>query len=145
MQFNFNEIKTTSFESLPENRYPVVIESVDVKKTNDGLKDMMAITYVVSAGEYKNRKVWDNITLSDTSLWRVKQLLETVGSDIANKPGIKLEQVISELKGKALDIYTEPETTNTGNPTNKVKKLFPATTVPAGESAEDIPAWMKDS
>jgi len=145
MKFNFNEIKSTSFDSLPEDRYPVVIDDVELRKTNDGQKQMLAITYTVTAGKYEKRKVWDNITLTENSLWRVKQLLEVVGSDLADKPGVGIEQIVKELKGKTLDIYTEPDTTNTGNPTNKVRKLFPSSAnVSAGQSANDVPDWMKD-
>lgn len=52
-----------SFEPLPNGKYEVECEAAEVRPTSTG-KTMFVLTLVVTAGQYKGRKLWTNIVIS---------------------------------------------------------------------------------
>jgi hypothetical protein len=82
---NFADVKDNTFEALPAGRYHVRITDVERKETGENSKNpgtpMIRVEYtIVQDGEYKNRRVWDNLVLSQSSLWKTKQLVVAAGA-----------------------------------------------------------------
>lgn len=145
MKINFGDIKSSTLDSLPEDRYQVKIENAILKTTNDGLNQMVALTFVVMDGEFKKRKLWENVTLTEKSLWRLKQILEFSGSPLAAKEA-DIQDVIDDIIGRYLDVYAVPDKTNTGNPTNKITTFYESSLSEEETSPEsDIPSVFGDA
>jgi len=75
------------FELLPKGSYLFEISDV-VCKTSKNKDPMIQITLTVAKGEYKNRKVWDNIILSENPKspgwkirWRAKMFLKAINEE----------------------------------------------------------------
>ena len=50
---------------LPKGRYIVVCEKSEVRQTKKGTGHLLALTFVVQEGEYKKRKLFDNINIQN--------------------------------------------------------------------------------
>lgn len=86
MRLNFAdtaEPKTDGFELLPNGKYHCQITSVEEVETGENSKEpgtpMLKMEYTVISGKYENRKIWDNLVLADSSLWKTKALLYALG------------------------------------------------------------------
>jgi hypothetical protein len=55
-----------NFEPLPDGKYEVSVEAVEVRPTKTG-KQMFVITFLVAAGSSQGRKLWSNIVISPES------------------------------------------------------------------------------
>lgn len=102
MRLNFAdtaEPKDDGFELLPNGKYHCQITSMEMTETTGGKAPgtpMVKCEYTVVGGEkYENRKIWDNLVLSDESLWKTKSLLKALG--------------VSEEEYKSDDFDFEPE------------------------------------
>lgn len=61
---NVNE--SQKFEPLPEGTYPVQIERIEETRTKGG-KPMIKVRYVVTSGQHKGRKLFDQVTLFEAN------------------------------------------------------------------------------
>lgn len=62
-----NEIKSTSFENLPAGNYNVSVSEFKEDTWKSG-KKYVAVQYTVLDGEYKGRKITDNLTFSPENI-----------------------------------------------------------------------------
>ena len=74
------------FELLEKDIYPARIEDTKIKPTKKGNGEMLVVEYTISAGDYKGRKLWENLCLFHESKKaqnfarrRFKQLCRAVG------------------------------------------------------------------
>ncbi len=73
------------FETLPEDKYPCYVYEVQGQMSSND-NPMLSITLKVAKGEYKNRQIWDNVTLIPKAWWKVEEFFEAVGYDVDNLP-----------------------------------------------------------
>ena len=55
------------FETLPPGKYPVQVESAEVKETKAGTGHYIEVVLVILDGPAKNRKLWDRINIDNPS------------------------------------------------------------------------------
>lgn len=70
--------KTGDFEALPDGKYQVAIDNVDLKETSTK-KPMLAWQLKVLAGPHKGRKLFKNSVITAESMSYLKQDLTLVG------------------------------------------------------------------
>ena len=62
--FDPNSVEPASdFDLLPTGKYPVIIESAELKTNSKGTGQYIALAMAVLDGPAKGRKVWDNINI----------------------------------------------------------------------------------
>lgn len=121
--FDFSTEQGSTFESLPEDWYNVTFSKTELTTSSSG-NDMIKSTLKVVDGNYKNRTVFDNLVWLSNSMWKIKKVLDAVKSPLAQGKAT-ISDIANELEGKTLKVYLVPDTTNTGNPTNKIKNYAP--------------------
>lgn len=73
------------FETLPVDTYPCFVYNMEGRvSSNDN--PMISITLKVAKGEYKNRQLWTNVTLTAKAWWKVEEFFEAVDYNIGNLP-----------------------------------------------------------
>lgn len=55
------------FEVIPPGKYPVLIEDAEMVQTKKGTGHFLKLTMVILDGQYKNRKIWDQINIDNPS------------------------------------------------------------------------------
>lgn len=63
--FNAEEHKSSSFDPLPVGDYLAVITDSEQKKTNAGNGHYLKLTFEITQGDYKGRKLWTNLNLDN--------------------------------------------------------------------------------
>lgn len=132
--FDFTGVK--SYKQVPEGRYTAKIKEIEEKVFSSG-NDGFVVQFEVLSGLGKEGVVFENYPILDTSLWKIKALLEAIGIDASKK--IKLD--LMKLIGKKLIIEVTLE--ENGDKTySRIDKLYPlvdgaAEFVDDGEEDED--------
>ena len=114
------------FQALPADRYALKAEEAEVKSSAKG-NSMVAITFKVVGGEFNNRKLWHNFTLTEKALPFLVRFLTAVGSDIANEEDVSGEAIAQDIVGRTVSAYTTPGKTINGNPKNDLTLWKPVT------------------
>tara|TARA_Y100000034_G_C6852159_1_gene386691 strand:- start:81 stop:509 length:429 start_codon:yes stop_codon:yes gene_type:complete len=130
MGLNLKETGKSSggtFEPLPEGRYNVRVEDSSLTTASTGTQ-MISTQFVVTDGDFKGRKLWNNFTLTAKSLVYLYNFLKAAGSTLIDTEDIAEAEVATAMKGMVASAFVEPTTTNTGNPTNKIGKWGPPLT-----------------
>ena len=66
IDFNAEEVEPNKgFDLLPPGDYQAVISESEEKATKDGKGSYLQLTFVVTAGEFANRKVWSRLNLNN--------------------------------------------------------------------------------
>ncbi|MBC8409979.1 MAG: DUF669 domain-containing protein [Rhodobacteraceae bacterium] len=127
MSLNFKETGKTSggtFDPLPEGRYNVQVEEATLTTASTGT-EMIKSTFIVTEGEFKGRKLWNNFTLTQKSLVYLYNFMKAAGSTVIDQEDVDEAEVATSMKGLIVSAFVESTTTNTGNPTNKISKWAP--------------------
>lgn len=115
------EKANTEFAALPLGRYNLRVEDAELTTASTG-NQMITTTFVVMDGDFKNRKLWNNFTLTPKALIFLHQFLKAAGSNFLDQDDVQPEEVAKEMFGMEVSAYTEPGVTNTGNPNNKLSQ-----------------------
>ena len=67
---------------VPNGEYLLKISEVEQKESQAG-NDYLSIKYKVANGPLAGAAVWDNVSLKNTALWRLRTLLELIGKSYA--------------------------------------------------------------
>jgi len=125
MGINFKDIGQNTggdFSPLPENRYNVKVEKAEVKTASTGTK-MISAEFVVTEGDFKGRKLWNNFTLTPKAYVYLYNFLKSAGSNMINNEDIDENQVASDMVGLSASAFVETRTTTNGNPANVMGKF----------------------
>jgi len=109
-----------AFVLCEEGQHVAVIDSIEEKVASTG-NDMLVVKSKVTKGNSVGAIVYDNIVLTEKSLWKLKLFLEALGLKADGKVAIDLDKLV----GKAVIIDVIHEEYN-GNPKAKLlayKKL----------------------
>ena len=127
MGINFKKIgeeSAASFDALPMNRYNLKVEDAEMKTASTG-SEMIAVTFVVAEGDYKNRKAWNNFSLVPKAMVFLHQFLKAAGSKLIENDDVNPEDLVKEMIGLEVNAYTEPGQTPSGNPKNTLTQWKP--------------------
>jgi len=127
MGLNFKktgEEATTSFEALPMGRYNLKVEDATMTSASTGSK-MIVTTFVVTDGDYKNRKAWNNFSLMPKAMVFIYQFLKAAGSNLITEDDVEPADLAKVMIGMEVSAYTEPGVTPAGNPKNTLTQWKP--------------------
>lgn len=86
---------------IPEGEYGVKVESVDLKKSDNG-NDMIAWTFVGTEGKAKGKKFYLYTVLVEQALWKLRGTLEGLGVEVPDSStDIDLDELVG-LEGTGL-------------------------------------------
>ena len=73
LNFNAHEVEpSVAFEAIPAGKYNAVIVDSEMKQTKSGNGSYLELTFEVTEGEYKGRKVWARLNIDNPSADAVK-------------------------------------------------------------------------
>lgn len=139
-----------NFEPLPQGQYTAVISNLQKRQAGDNARNPGALNLrwefeIVNNEEYENRKVFDNQTCVENSLWKVKALLNGLNFDTSTliyddeeqqfyfgEDEDSLEELdLDELVGSMVDIKvgvrpagTDPNTGRAYDKQNRVNGFY---------------------
>lgn len=134
MAFNLKDINSDSKRSaIPTGRYTVEFFEPVVTTSNAG-DPMIKVKLKIMGGKENGRYAFDQLVFGDSSLWKIKQILELIGSKLADGTNVTPEEVAAELDGNKVSVYLEEGLSKTQKPINNVKnyQAAPATTAKVG-------------
>lgn len=137
MAFNLKNISSdTKRSAIPTGRYTVEFVEPAVT-TSKGGDSMIKVKLKVVGGKENGRYAFDQLVFGDSSLWKIKQVLELIGSKLADGTNVTPEEVAAELDGNKVSVYLEEGLSNKQQPINNVKnyQAAPATAKPGGAQA----------
>lgn len=79
-KFDFSNV-SDGFELLPKGDYPCFLFDVNHKKTQKG-DDMYVLVLKVADGEHKGRQLFYNLPVMPSTMWKIKETLETFGMEV---------------------------------------------------------------
>ncbi|MCK4982574.1 MAG: DUF669 domain-containing protein [Victivallaceae bacterium] len=73
LNFNANDVEpSVAFEAVPAGKYIAVIIDSEIKQTKSGNGNYLEMTFEITEGEYKGRKVWARLNIDNPSAEAVK-------------------------------------------------------------------------
>jgi hypothetical protein len=102
-----NMTNVDSFTRCSEGVHTAKIVEIQENTTQAG-DDMLTMVFEVIRGDSKGAKVYDNFVLTDKALWKLKQLLQSLGVKCNGKIALDLDKLI----GKVCDIAVYHEEYN---------------------------------
>lgn len=88
---------------IPAGKYLAIIEESEMKDTQAGTGEYLALTFQVIEGEFKGRKVWDNLNLKNPNSDTVEIAKSTLSS-ICRACGVMTPKESAELHDKPIII-----------------------------------------
>lgn len=73
--------QTESYEPLPPGEYPVVIDAIELRQSENSEHPYLNFTLKVSEGEFQNRNLWFIGSLSPKALFRLQSVFGSFGLD----------------------------------------------------------------
>lgn len=118
--FNANEVEpTTTFEPIPSGKYTAVITESEMRATQSGNGEYLKLTFEITEGEFKGRKVWENLNLNNPSADAVRIARANL-SAICRAVNVPTPNDSCELHNLPLTIKVAQESSN-GFTQNRIK------------------------
>lgn len=132
MKLDFTGVKgQTEFEPIPAGKYQVQVTDYRQGNASENAKNPGAPTIswelTIMDGEYEGRKVWENMTIVEASLWRLKAFLEAAGFEVDGEIDFDPDEVVNtELVAKVgiQKARKNPETGEEYDARNTVKGFY---------------------
>jgi len=116
----------SGFETLPKGRYPARCEDIEKKPTrkNDGY--FYEVEFSLIGENFKNRKVWANLNVSNPST-TAQRIGREQWNSLCVAAGFSIGQVkdTKEVVGKRMVILVDIERGDDGSERNRVTGFFP--------------------
>ena len=61
-----------SFEAIPLNIYPAIIKQSDIKTTKAKDGEYIRLTFTITKGDFKGRKIWNNYNINNPTIEAVE-------------------------------------------------------------------------
>ena len=114
-----------NFDPIPAGDYVAVITDSDIKQTRAGTGHYLALTFEVTEGPAKGRKVWANLNLQNPNPKAV-EIAQRELSAICHAVGALKVQDSQELHYKPMTIRVDIEARDGYSPSNSIKAYKPA-------------------
>jgi hypothetical protein len=73
LNFNAHEVEpSAALEAVPAGKYIAVITASEIKQTKSGNGNYLELTFEITEGEYKGRKVWARLNIDNPNADAVK-------------------------------------------------------------------------
>lgn len=114
---SLNDVESSSREPIDAGTYDAVISNITEKTGASSGKPYLSLELTVadSDEDFGGRKVFDNVSLSENALWKLKQLTDATGIDIDD------EFDTEDFLGEEVTIVVDIEQTEGYDPKNVVK------------------------
>lgn len=138
MGFDANQVEPAKgFELLPSGDYVVAIVNSGMKTTNDGTGEYLKLELDVLEGQYKGRKLWENLNLRNASSQAVEIARGTL-SAICRAVNVMTPGNSEQLHNIPMRIKVAIKKGNDGEVRNRITKFEAKNTtssVPVGAGA----------
>ena len=124
-----NEHKNKDFETMPVGTYDCFVYDLEGGLSQNG-NPKIDITLKVAEGDYKNRNIWTNITLTPKAWWKVEEFFEAIKYNIeelpekAETPAEIVDYIFDDAIGSAVTAVVTHRKWE-GETKENVKKLKP--------------------
>jgi hypothetical protein len=133
MGFNLKKADSgNSFAPIPADTYFFRVDKAEMTVSQQN-NPMISLQLAVEAGTHKGRIVFDQLVLAENNLWKIKSILEAIGSDLINSENVEGGEIADALRGKTLNAKITISNGTNGNPKNNVKAYL-APSAPAQKS-----------
>lgn len=75
-------VSHASSNPVPEGEYNVLITRAEDKNSQAG-NPMVSVTYTIEDGEFRGRKLFDNLVQTEKALWKTARLCRALGFDMS--------------------------------------------------------------
>jgi hypothetical protein len=123
---------------VPVGLYRCTVSEIEDTVSQSSGNQMLAVTMEISKGEFKGRKLWDYIVLTEAAAWKLRQFLEAIGEVNGKKAKGTLD--IEAVIGSAVMAKVKHETDNR-DPENPVVRARVGSLLPvpdSGASDDDL-------
>jgi len=93
---NWDDI--ASSEVVPEGRHPARVDKVEVRTSEQG-NQYWGITFVLTQEPLTGRVVWAPFMLEPQNLWKLRQLCDAIGIDLAGRRDFDSDELIDQEVG----------------------------------------------
>jgi len=77
---------------IPEGRYPARVDDVEQRTSEEG-NEYLNVTFSITEGELEGRKVWGVFMKEPQHLWKMRQLCEAAGIDLAGRDDFDTDEL----------------------------------------------------
>lgn len=135
---DLSNFKERSSAHLPEGRYTVIVEDVEVTKTKTTQKDMINVFMAVHAPgtDEHGRTIIDRLVQSEGALFRTVSFLQALGVEAKKK---RLSINLDQWVGKRLQIEVEDGEPYAGRVSSEVRAHLPLPKSAKAEQESDLP------
>lgn len=121
LSFNATQVQPqASFDPIPAGKYICQITESEIKSTKAGTGQQLVLTWEVLDGEYKGRKVWDRLNISNPNK-QAEQISQAALSAICHAAGVLQLQDSAQLHNKPMRLRVTIEKSEGYEASNKVK------------------------
>lgn len=121
LSFNATQVQPqASFDPIPSGKYICQIVESEITPTKAGTGQKLVLTWEVLDGEFKGRKVWDSLNISNPSK-RAEQISQAALSAICHAAGVLQLQDSAQLHNKPMRIRVNVKKSEGYEPSNEVK------------------------
>jgi hypothetical protein len=113
---------------IPEDDYPAKVAKIERGKVKDGDNagtTMLIVHYKIAKGKHKGKVIKDRIVLMESTLWKLRQLMEALGKKVPSKvfkvdvdKFVGGDVVISVVDGEPYKNRIKSEISDVQNPDN---------------------------
>jgi len=115
LPMNLEDVTANSFDALPPDTYEAEIDNIEQKIGAASKEPYLSLTFkVVNDDDFAGRKFWDNISLQEQALYKLKQLALsagiTIGGDFDTEDflGATVVAVLDEEESNKMDSDDNP-------------------------------------
>lgn len=113
-----------SFEIVPAGEYTTIIEASDYTPNKQGTGMILKLTYQIIDGEFKGRKIFENLNLQNENA-QATQIAQRALNSICLAVGVQHVQDSAQLHGIPLIIDVSVKEDAIYGKQNKIKKHIP--------------------
>ena len=132
VKLDFSNVGEGGFSPMPAGTYPATIFNIEQKLGRESRQPYLEFTFKVKDS---NRQQWSNYSLQPQAIWKLKQLLMTLGVPESELAG-EMDWEPSTVYGKEVHLVLR-ETVYNGQPSNEVVDVL--SSEQAGAVAK--PSW----
>lgn len=98
IQVDFTGVESGGGRILPEGPILLELQDISQEKGQDSGEPYLAFTFAVAEGKYEGAKVWDNFSLQNKALWKLRGFLEATRVEInGGLQDIDLDELIGTV------------------------------------------------
>ena len=121
---DLRDLKSGTFEEIPEGRYELQVADATAAKASSG-NDIVNMKMKIMNGDFAGRVVWDTLVMTPNAFWKIKQFLEAAQSSLLDEEKINVEGIAMGIVGVEVSAFLEPGVDNKGNPRSNPKEYKP--------------------